>query len=71
LQLKTKRKNGGENKVRWNHHGGVMQKSEFFVTGEVFLVDIGLLMGAIVLKTAFTHLTSGNINFSGSKTPQH
>jgi len=46
LQLKTKRKNGGENKVRWNHHGGVMQKSEFFVTGEVFLVDIGLLMGA-------------------------
>jgi len=49
LQLKTKRKNGGENKVRWNHHGGVMQKSEFFVTGEVFLVDIGLLMGAIVL----------------------
>jgi len=46
LQLKTKRKNGGENKVRWNHHGGTMQKSEFFVTGEVFLVDIGLLMGA-------------------------
>jgi len=24
-----------------------MQKGEFFVTGEVFLLDIGLLMGAI------------------------
>ncbi|NOQ85466.1 MAG: hypothetical protein GQ554_01115 [Deltaproteobacteria bacterium] len=34
------------NKVRWNHHGGTMQKGEFFVTGEVFLLDIGLLMGA-------------------------
>jgi len=47
LQLKTKRKNGGENKVRWYRHGGTMQKDEFFVTGEVFLLDIGLLMGAI------------------------
>ena len=50
MQLKTKRKNGGENKVRWNHYGGTMQKSEFFVTGGVFLVDIGLLMGAIVFN---------------------
>jgi hypothetical protein len=25
-----------------------MQKGEFFVTGEVFLLDKGLLMGAIV-----------------------
>jgi len=33
-----------------------MQKGEFFVTGEVFLLDIGLLMGAIMWKTPFTHL---------------
>jgi hypothetical protein len=25
-----------------------MQKGKFFVTGEVFLLDIGLLMGAIL-----------------------
>jgi hypothetical protein len=34
-----------------------MQKGEFFVTGEVFLLDIGLLMGANLsspLQTNFT-----------------
>ena len=39
------------------------KKVNYFVTGEVFLLDIGLLMGAIVLKTAFTHLTDGNVRF--------
>jgi hypothetical protein len=46
-----------------------MQKGEFFVTGEVFLLDKGLLMGAIVLKTAFTHLTYGSVNSTGNKNP--
>ena len=41
-----------------------MQKGKFFVTGEVFLLDIGLLMGAKTLKTDFTHLTHASINFS-------
>jgi hypothetical protein len=50
LQLKNKRKNGGGNKVRWSYHGDTMQKGEIFVTGGVFLLDIGLLMGAIGLK---------------------
>ena len=40
-----------------------MQKGKFFVIGEVFLLDIGLLMGAIILKTAFTHLTYSNVNY--------
>jgi hypothetical protein len=31
-----------------NYKNKMMQKDEFFVTGEVFLLDIGLLMGAIV-----------------------
>ena len=31
----------------------------------MFLLDIGLLMGAIVLKTALTHLTYGSVNFMG------
>jgi hypothetical protein len=29
--------------------GSTMQKKRIFVTGEVFFLDIGLLMGAIVL----------------------
>jgi hypothetical protein len=48
LQLKKqKEKTGAKTKP-----GGIIMvvqcKSEFFVTGEVFLLDIGLLMGAIV-----------------------
>ena len=61
FQMLSKRKNGCENKARWDHHGGTMQKGKFFATGEVFLLDIGLLMGAIVLKTAFTHLTNETV----------
>jgi hypothetical protein len=55
LQLKNKRKNGGGNKVRWSYHGDTMQKGEIFVTGGVFLLDIGLLMGAINFNMSITY----------------
>jgi hypothetical protein len=45
--VRGSKKNGCGNKARWHHHGGTIQKGKFFVTGEVFLLDIGLLMGAI------------------------
>jgi len=32
-----------------------MQKGEFFVTGEVFLLYIGLLMGAIVFNISIIY----------------
>ncbi len=45
-----------------------MQKGEFFVTGEVFLLDIGLLMGAKVygcLLLNLSYVTFGSVNFLG------
>jgi hypothetical protein len=55
LQLKTKRKNGGENKARWVIMGVQCKRVSFFVTGEVFLLDIGLLMGAIVFNISIIY----------------
>ncbi len=41
--------------------GGIIMvvqcKSEFFVTGKVFLLDIGLLMGAIVYSRLQTNFS--------------
>jgi len=43
--------------------GSTIKQDKFFVTGEVYLLDIGLLMGAIILNTARVHITSGNIKY--------
>jgi len=42
-----------------------MQKGEFFVTGEVFLLDIGLLMGGLLMGAiGDSHLqTNFSLNF--------
>ena len=40
-----------------------MQTNKIFVTGEVYLLDIDLLMGAKPLILARIHVTYGNINF--------
>jgi len=40
-----------------------MQKGEFFVTGEVFLLDIGLLMGAIAWGISLPQFSFGSVHF--------
>jgi hypothetical protein len=46
------------------HHGEHnANKIRIFVTGEVFLIDIDLLMGAIPLILTRVHVTTGNIKY--------
>jgi hypothetical protein len=39
------------------------KQDKFFAMGEVFLIDSGLLMGAILLKMAIVQITPGTDNF--------
>jgi hypothetical protein len=54
----------GAKQKRQVHHGERnANKIRIFVTGEVFLIDIDLLMGARLLTLAIVHITSGNMKF--------
>ena len=43
------------------------KQDKIFVTGEVYPLDIDLLMGDILLILAKVHSTTGNMNYSQKK----
>ena len=63
LTLKKQRNQRCKTKAAGSSQAAPCKQDKFFVTGEVYLLDIGLLMGTITLTLARVHITSGNMNY--------
>ena len=61
---KNKEISGAKQRQQVHHGEHNVNKIRIFVTGEVFPIDIDLLMGATTLNLARIYITSGNIKFS-------
>ena len=59
--LIKKRNNRCKTKAAGSSRVAQCKQNKFFVTGEVFLIDIDLLMGAILLNMARVHINTGNL----------